>query len=210
MTPYYAVLSGDIVKSQQLEKSHYANMLTILQEELSHLSKHYGAHFEVFRGDSFQLKLEQLQNCIEVALLIRLKLKQHGFDCRISIGIGDVTYTGQSINTSTGTAFTLSGHQLDKMQARHLMLTTTSNQFNNQYCLLIEFSDILLTKLTAKQAAALYLFISAPNLSHQQIASTLKSSRVNVTKLLGQANYTTQIAFCHQLTQAIKDEFYGR
>jgi len=63
---------------------------------------HPDDQWDIFRGDSFQLKLSVPENSLKSALLIRSGLKSiHGFyklnmDVRISIGIGEEGYKSQN------------------------------------------------------------------------------------------------------------------
>jgi hypothetical protein len=76
------------------------------------------ARVDIFRGDSWQLVLKQPSQCLRIALLFRTILQSTaGIDTRIAIGIGPVDFLPQdNISTGTGTAFTLSGKGLQRIQ----------------------------------------------------------------------------------------------
>lgn len=89
--------------------------------------------------------------------------------------------------TATGDALVKAGRGLDTIKHQRLVY---NNDCDESFLLNIKFIDLLLGKLSNKQAQALLLYLQQDKPEHAQLAMQLNSSRANVTKLLNLANYT--------------------
>lgn len=190
---YQAVLSGDIVSSSKLSAEHYELLLANLSERLEAIDVRYQSEHYFFRGDSFQLFVPNALHAWHVALLIRLQMKMLKADIRIAIAMAAHHSHRTNLATSTGPAFTLSGQTLDTMKPQRFACVIANKQLDPYFALNIAFVDNLLTHLTARQAEVLLYYFSheltGTSNIHEAIAKQLGSSRVNVTRLLNQANY---------------------
>ena len=63
--------------------------------------------------------------------------------------------------------------------------------------------------MTHKQANALYVYLTAENNQHSELAKQLKTSRENVTKLLNLAHYQLIERFLDYAEQAIANAVIG-
>ncbi|GAB3033905.1 hypothetical protein [Bowmanella dokdonensis] len=188
--PCYAVLTGDLVDSSQVPANHYDTLLYNLDQTLIQICDRFSGSYNIYRGDAFQLLLNQPDQALHAALLIRLSLKSAQSDARISVGLGKVDNLRQDIKSATGEAFTLSGKGLEQMDhLQRLKISSAASEFQFHMELLLRFADLLVGKTTARQAAALHEYLSLKDNSHQQIARRMNTSRVNVTKLLNQGHY---------------------
>ncbi|MDE6395402.1 MAG: hypothetical protein K2K77_08675, partial [Duncaniella sp.] len=107
-----AIITGDIVDSTKMmpdERNHMLRLLKSLPEMLSSLSK---IELEVFRGDSFQARIFDVSESLDVALAIRACIRSNVFaeykqqwDARISLGIGQLDYQHCTLATSDGEAY---------------------------------------------------------------------------------------------------------
>jgi hypothetical protein len=183
-----AVITGDLVKSSKLPAHQYEKTIQQLEDILCKLGGQT-SNFSIYRGDAFQLLLPCATSALSAALLIRLTLIAVGSDCRLSIGIGEVDNPRSQISVSTGQAFVLSGRGLEPLKELHWALHLPI-PISAEWQLLLKFSDVLLKQMTARQAQVLYGYFANGQISHQQLADVMQSSRANVTQLLNQANYT--------------------
>lgn len=86
---------------------------------------------ELYRGDSFQLLVEDPAMTTKIAILLRAGLIYHTpnkdagmWDAKVSIGIGSIDFISDNIVTSDGEAFIYSGRQLDNMGKHRLSIRT--------------------------------------------------------------------------------------
>lgn len=182
----FAVITGDLVKSSSYQSTDYDRLLYLLDQSLRLCSE--PQHFNIYRGDAFQLLLTEPNLAVRTALLLRLNLIAEGADARLCIAIGAVDNLRADIKTATGPVFTLSGTGLDRLsQQRWSLYDATGSQ---PLDLLLRFADHRLTQLTKRQAEVLLTYLLADDKSHKTLATQLHSSRANVTALLNQASYT--------------------
>ncbi|MGO3299656.1 MAG: hypothetical protein ACTILD_02885, partial [Pseudoalteromonas sp.] len=88
-------------------------------------------------------------------------------------------------------------------------LNIAKQQVNPGLKLNIAFVEVLLSKMSQKQANALFVYLTAENKLHSELAKQLKTSRENVTKLLNLAHYQLIESFLtyaeYTLREHIKD-----
>lgn len=204
-----AVLTGDLVSSTKMTDSKLASVLDTLNQVLKEQSQFGLGEYDQYRGDAFQLMLNNATQACRAAILIRLSLLTHKADARISLGLGSVSSPRSRIKSAAGEAFTLSGRGLDSMaKSQRLTIASHNPQFQDQLQLLTRFVDATLTRITATQSSAVYQYLIAEHPSHQDVADTLGCSRVNATKLLNQANYDLIQDFIAYSQQKIGEHFH--
>lgn len=181
----FAVITGDLVKSSSYHKNDYDQLLYLLDQSLRAVSTSQG--YNIYRGDAFQLLLNEPEQVVSVALLLRLNLIAARTDARLCMAIGPADNLRADIKTATGPVFTLSGTGLDRLQQQRWSLYAADG--SQPLELLLRFADSQLQQLTARQAQVLLLYLLASDKSHQALAIELKTSRANITALLNQANY---------------------
>ena len=182
------VISGDIIKSQKIPKQQYDAMLYQLEQSLRAICDKTSL-WTIYRGDAFQLQINQSEQLIKTAIIIYLHLKSAGYELRQSMALGEVDNPRSDIKTATGSAFVLSGQGLDKIANQRFTLQIAKPPLDEGFSLNLAFVDTLLSKITQKQANALYVYLTQADNSHAALAKELNTSRENVTKLLNLANY---------------------
>lgn len=204
MEPIYAVLTGDFVKSRNIVSEQYDTVLYHLEQLLVSQSAILGCSYSFYRGDAFQILLPQPQAAVKLAFYLRLTLLSLGQDCKVSIGLGEVTNIRYDVKSASGPAFTLSGRGLDQLAAgRRMAIHCQLLALQDLLAVPLQLADAMLSKLTQRQAEALLLYIIAPNSSHDAIAARLGTSRANATKLLNNSHADYQLVqafllYCQQ------------
>ena len=118
---YYAVLTGDIVKSSRLSPREMESVRAILTRAVNAARRWRRGLIqgqpEFFRGDAWQLLLSDPAMALRVAIHLRASLRAAGLaDSRVAIGLGKAgEISSRRVSLSTGQAFVLSGKALDKM-----------------------------------------------------------------------------------------------
>ena len=202
------VISGDIIKSQTIPKQQYDAMLYQLEQSLRNISGEQTL-WNIYRGDAFQLQVNNPEYLFKNAILVYLHLKSSGYELRQSLALGQIDNPRSDIKTATGSAFTLSGQALDKIGNQRFVFSINEQQLDESLNLNLAFADVLLTKITQKQANALYVYLTSPDNSHAALAKELKTSRENVTKLLNLAHYQLIERFIKHTQHVIKNIIKG-
>lgn len=154
------VITSDIVGSSQIKPEFRVDLLTCLitmEEELQCVSPF---RMELYRGDSFQLLVEDPAMTAKIAILLRAGLIYHTpnkEDAKVSIGIGGIDFISENIVTSDGEAFMYSGRQLDNMGKHRLSIKTPWQDVNEEVDVSTAFVDDIITGWSNKQARMIYL-----------------------------------------------------
>ncbi|MBC8206109.1 MAG: hypothetical protein ISR84_00245 [Kiritimatiellales bacterium] len=171
---FYAVLTGDIVKSRELS----ANQSKALQNRLKSTAQEFESVFPgsvvgalgITRGDGWQVALQKPEYALRLALFLRVIVKsEFKTDTRVSIGIGPVDrLEPNNIIESTGLAFERSGHGLESISAKRFLVFNTgkiADRIQSAELLLVEWLDTLLSCASVAQVPLLTLSL----LEHKQV-----------------------------------------
>ncbi|EIK51732.1 hypothetical protein YO5_07463 [Stutzerimonas stutzeri TS44] len=181
-----AVLTGDLIHSRAMrDPSAYIARLKIL---LDTLGRHYGAQFETFRGDGFQMVMRHAQDAFDCAVALRAGLVAASapgerWDARLAVGISQVGNAGQPYSE----AFVLSGRGLDGMKRETLCIFSDEPQLQRCIALPTAFLAALIDRWTPVEAQTYFLHLTQGH-DQQTIAEQLGKSRVTVTKALQRAD----------------------
>ena len=148
---------------------------------------------EFFRGDSFQMIIENPENALRVAVLLRTGLKSYTpkeskkpWDARLSLGVGTISYHADNIILSDGEAFQYSGRELDEMGKRRLFVKTRWKDVNEELQVSTAFADEIISSWSVSQSQASYQALLY-NTSQKEIAQKFQKSAQNISKLLNAA-----------------------
>ncbi|MEM6636402.1 MAG: hypothetical protein AAF667_10980 [Pseudomonadota bacterium] len=123
MSAEILVITGDIVKSQQLAEGRLGAAFDALARADAAVGAAQGsdARLSRFRGDGWQMVLSQPTLGFRATVLIRAALRaaDRDFATRIALGIGPDTLKGAGdLGGENGPAFVASGQALDGLPAR--------------------------------------------------------------------------------------------
>lgn len=182
-----AVITCDIIESSLLsaeELKEYQQVVESLGNEETQF------HPRFYRGDSFQLATKP-SDALEIAVRIRIEMKRlhEQNDVRISVGIGKVSTLNENVLFSTGSAFEISGKNLDQLKNRklNLLIQTEDLLLNDEletYCF---FADAIINGFTKIQSNIIYYKLKG--LDQAEIAKILDISQPAVSKSLKTANW---------------------
>ncbi len=220
-----AVITGDIVHSRDLD--NLQALLQVLKETIPEIEKQLNIkiNLEIYRGDSFQVLIEEPEYAPKIAVLIRAKLRSKTtlseledsnvpidnlWDARISIGIGHVDNPANKVVESTGEAFELSGKQLDDMKPSQdrIRLVSTWEILNHQFEAMAKLGDAIISRWTLSSCEAAYRHLLFGE-TQTQIAQQLKISQPAVHKRLNIANIDAIESMINYLNLTIKKQIHG-
>jgi len=187
------VITGDIVGSSQIKTEYRADLLACLNTMKEELQCVSAFTMEMFRGDSFQLLIDDPAAAMKIAILLRAGLINHTpckedgmWDARISLGIGDVEFLSDSIVTSDGEAFQYSGRQLDTMGKQRLAVKTPWEDVDQELQVSTAFVDDIINGWSSKQAGMIYLTLKQDT-PKKDVAEFIGTSVQNVRNVLSSA-----------------------
>lgn len=164
-----AVLTGDLVRSSELEREERAGVLRLLEglpEELKPLlSTSVSALVDVYRGDSWQFFLPRPELVLRVALYIRARLRGQieriRLDSKIGMGIGEGQLgPGGELSTGDGPAFRYAAEALQGLGRSRRMSISFPNWLDpllaESYESVVILLDRSAAEWTSKQGQAIY------------------------------------------------------
>lgn len=187
-----AVITADIVNSTKIEEANRYLLVDELDNIIQDLKRLSSLRCEMYRGDSFQVLVDDVKYCLEIAVLIRLGLKKSNLlkngklDARMAIGVGEVSYEHEQVILSDGEAFRLSGRTFDKLNKRRLLIATNINDVDEPLNVMLAFIDELLKGLSYTQSKYLYDSLLY-NMSQMELANVYNTSQPNIAKHLKSA-----------------------
>ena len=134
---------------------------------------------EFFRGDAWQLLMQEPRRALRVALVIRAMLRAKlDVETRISIGVGGVDAVDQTrISLSTGEAFTLSGRALDALTGYFDLtgaLPERAGALTGWFPATLHLCSGLVRPWTRRQAEIVSVALLQENPTHEGIAMALR------------------------------------
>lgn len=184
MKKLIGIITGDIVHSRQVEKSIW---LTALEEILSELGKS-NHNWQIFRGDSFQLRTEATES-LRHALLIKARIKQiRGLDVRMGIGIGNGDFSSD-IRTSMGEAYLNSGSSFDNLRKNRLEIKTGNKDWDEEMNLYFALASLSMDNWKSATATDIKASLLAFQLNQSEIAEMLGKSQGTLSENLRRGGY---------------------
>ncbi len=119
----YSIITADIVNYTELAQSLEGNLIDDFTKWTKKMNVFSGVKYEIFRGDSFQCIIPNLNQTLKICLLnrtyfLRLSKNQTVLDLRQSIGVGEITSLQKTLSRSDGEAFRYSGQSFDEMDKK--------------------------------------------------------------------------------------------
>ena len=153
-----AVITGDIIGSSGIAGAKRRKLLTAMNHA-TEKAVMFLPDFkpEIFQGDSMQgFSIKKRQMALQAGLLIIAMLKAKGFNIRISIGLGNTTFSSGKSLTSDGTAFQHSGRNMEELKKKKMMLAAESDneQWNAEWDVHCTTINYLLERWTVQQSEA--------------------------------------------------------
>jgi len=182
-----SVITGDIIGSRQQNSKHWV-------EDLKKILSRFGAtpsHWEVYRGDEFQIEIKNPEEALLSAILIKAHLKAIKLDARMSIGFGDKTHNAEKISESNGSAFIHSGELFEtlKKQKVTLAMRTGDMFFDEKINLMIQLALTFMDHWLAQQAEFVAAAIENPTLLQEELGQKLGINQAAVSRRQKRAQF---------------------
>jgi hypothetical protein len=185
------VITGDIIAYSKLSSLRRKKLQNRLNAFIKKMTAEYpDFKAEQFRGDSLQgIFTKNQAAALRTALSLYCCLVAEDFKIRQSIGIGDISFNGNNIITSDGTAFRISGQNIDELKKRNelIVIAAADKAFTEEWQIHSGVLNFLLERLSSAQAEALYLQLR--DTRQEDIAKALHISQPSVHQRLQAAGW---------------------
>jgi hypothetical protein len=177
-----AIITADIINSRKLVNQE------IWINPLKKLLTNYGTtpqKWEIYRGDYFQIEIDEPQEALLLALKIKALIKSinvneerkkaNSIDVRMAIGLGTKEYTADRISESNGTAFIHSGEKFEKLKKEKSTLAIQSSfpNFDYEMNLYLKLACIQMDSWTVNSATLFTTLFEDPEKKQAEIGTVL-------------------------------------
>lgn len=177
-----AVLTGDLIGSTRAAPEAVDAAMAALAATAGTITDWAGAdtRFTRFRGDGWQIYLAKPALTLRATLLLiaRLRAGGSGLQTRLSIAVGPVDRLGEvGLAAAAGAAFTLSGRNLDQMQATSTFIYAEPALPDTWKAATLDLAHWMARNWTREQAEAVSLALDQPRPTDEVLARRLNISR---------------------------------
>ncbi|HUI32367.1 MAG: SatD family protein [Dysgonamonadaceae bacterium] len=168
-----AVIKGDIIASRKL--SNQEEWLQPLKALLNRWGK-TPKQWELVWGDFFQLEISDPEVALKRALQIKSLIKKSGaIDVRMSIGIGEKTFSGTRISESNGPAFVNAGDKFEKLKKEKINLAIQSpwSELDKEMNLYLKLAGTIMDSWSVSSAELMEIVLNHPEATQEEIGKKL-------------------------------------
>lgn len=175
-----AVIKGDIINSRILVNPE--PWLIPLQTIFSQWGD-TPKDWELVWGDFFQVEVSRPEEALHRALQIKILVKKiqlagkntSPVDVRMSIGIGEKTYSGAKISESNGPAFVFAGEKFDKLKKEKINLAIRSpwKDFDGEINLYLKLAGLFMDNWSVSSAELMDIVWNHPGITQEEIGDKL-------------------------------------
>jgi hypothetical protein len=192
-----AVIKGDIIASRKLENQ--ALWLKPLKNLLASWGENH-KNWELHSGDFFQIEIsnpeEALKKVFEIKTLIKKvepidkTKKSSTIDVRIAVGIGEKTYSGDSISENNGPAYIYSSEKFDVLKKENVTIgiKTSWKNFDEEMNLYLKLAGTFMDKWTVSSAELIQIVLNNPDITQEEIGKQLGIKQNSVSGRWNRAN----------------------
>lgn len=180
-----AIITGDIINSRKKPADIW---LPILKDRLNS----YGSspsHWEIFRGDSFQLAVTP-EGALRAALHLKASVKTvKDLDIRLAVGIGERDFVSKRISESNGPAFVRSGDSFENLKKGTLRISTGSPDFDETMNIMFDLAMLTADSWSPTVAQAIEVGYDNPEMNQQDLALLLGKSQSTYSEALKRGGF---------------------
>jgi len=168
-----AVIKGDIIASRTLDNQE--KWLQPLKKLLNRWGK-TPKQWELVWGDFFQLEISDPEVALKRALQIKSLIKKSGtIDVRMSIGIGEKTFSGTRISESNGPAFVNAGDKFEKLKKEKINLAIQSPcpELDKEMNLYLKLAGTIMDSWSVSSAELMEIVLNHPEATQEEIGKKL-------------------------------------
>ncbi|WP_417786340.1 SatD family protein [Tenacibaculum sp.] len=175
-----SVITGDIINSRGVSAERWLPLLKKSFNTVGETPKTW----ELFRGDSFQIEIENIADALLFVIELKTNIKKiKDLDIRLAIGIGDKSFDTEKITEANGEAFINSGYAFDHLlKKQNLALKTPWKDINEEFEVSLGLSLLIMDNWTTNSAAFVNMSIQNPECTQKVIAKKLTISESSASE----------------------------
>jgi hypothetical protein len=182
-----SILTGDIINSRKKDDNFWLKTL----KETLHTFGESPKYWQIYRGDSFQLEIEDCENALYAALKLKSYLKsRENIDIRIGIGIGKKEFNVDKITESNGEAFINSGFAFDNyLKKQTIAIKTPWQDLDEEFNIAFDLALLTIDSWTQNSAEVFKISLEEENATQKEIAAILGITQGRVSERQKRAGF---------------------
>lgn len=175
-----AVITGDLINSRQSSPNIWMPDLKAVLDQYGESPKTW----ELFRGDSFQLKTST-EKVLLCAMHLKAAMRQHSnLDLRMGIGMGEESYGAENITESNGSAYLHSGEAFELTAKQNLVLSSGNEERDDLLNLVLELFLLTADQWSKTVATTVQAALEHPDLAQIELGALLNKSQSSISEAL--------------------------
>lgn len=198
------ILTGDVINSEKFREDEWLFHLQSLLKTIGNSP----ADWAIYRGDEFQIKIEDPSQVFLRALEIKAMMKKNkNLDVRISMGIGEADVLRENILESNGPVFFRSGRGLDELKKNKVTMSIhTGNEVMdgelNLYFKLALFG--IIDSWTVASAEMVSIMLQNQGVPQEDISRKTGIAQSAISQRLKRANFEVLMDLNNMFVKKIK------
>lgn len=182
-----SILTGDIINSRKQIDISWLEALKTALKPLGESPKDW----QVYRGDSFQIEIENCENAFYEVLKLKAELKStENIDVRIGIGIGKKEFNAVKITEANGEAFINSGFAFDNyLKKQTIAIKTPWSAIDEELNIAFDLALLTMDSWTKNSAEVFKLSLKEENATQKEIAEILGITQSSVSERQNRAGF---------------------
>lgn len=181
-----AVITGDIINSREVQTECWINKL----KELLNYWGEEPEKWQIYRGDSFQLELQSINDALKAVYHLKAGIKSiKNLDVRMAIGLGEKIYNSTQVTESNGGAFVNSGECFEALKKQRLAIKTPNLEIDNQINLLFELALLTMNYWSPTVASIIKIALENPEKNQKEISKILEKSQSTISEALKRGGF---------------------
>lgn len=178
-----SVITGDIINSRNTSNEVWLQSLKSIFKELG-----VG---QIYRGDSFQIELEDVSSAVFIAIFIKSTLKIiKDVDVRMGIGIGTKNYDAKVVTEANGEAFINSGYAFDYLLKKQtLAIKSPWKEVDEEINIGLNIGLLVMDNWTQNSAEFVKTSLEKKDFTQKEIAEYLDISQSSASERSKRAGF---------------------
>jgi hypothetical protein len=182
-----SILTGDIINSRKKGDTSWLEKLKEILDSFGKSPKYW----QIYRGDSFQLEIEDCENALSVCLKLKSELKSiEDIDVRIGIGIGKKEFNSNKITEANGEAFINSGFAFDNyLKKQTIAIKSPWKEIDEELNIAFDLALLTMDSWSQNSAEVFKLSLNPENSTQKEIANILGITQGRVSERQKRAGF---------------------
>ena len=182
------VITGDIINSRKVPAAQWMQELKI---ELKNWGNE-GEDWEIYRGDSFQLRIKNPRQILSAAILLKATIKSiDPLDIRMGLGIGEENFTADRLLENNGSAYIYSGEVFENLEKTHqgMLLKSDNEELDQEINLMLRLALTIMDNWSVNSSKMVCLAFKYPTKNQTELGDMEGISQNSVSARLSRANF---------------------